>query len=502
MEEIPRRGGNLKLKLRCLVFLFLPVLASGQASKFDAADVHASTDDFSHGGFTPGGRLELRGFTLLDSISLAYSVERSAVAGGPNWLDDDRFDISAKGSASPDPQTGKQMLQALLADRFHLEVHIGEKPTPVFLLTVAKKSSGIARSEASPGSCDPSSENGMMTAKCRGVSMSEFGRDIHQWAGRYVNRPVIDKTGLTGAYDLMLRWATHPGPELNESVFKAAEVQLGLKFTPGTESLPALSVDRVDRTPTPNVPDIAKLLGKQTQFEVADLKLSRPGETQRFRRLPGGRVEIGAMPLQSLLLYGFTLPESRVENLPKWLETDTYDLSAKAPSPDLDTESLRVMVQSLLADRFQLKTHYEDRPQPVYVLTAPKHATKLTESDGSVRSNCKSGAGEAGQVTLTCRNMTMAQFATKIGDFAGSYFDHPVIDKTGLTGAYDFMISWTSKGRYLGDGAADASSSPDPPGGVTAFQAVEKLLGGKVESQKQPRPVLVIDHIDRKPIGN
>ena len=134
------------------------------------------------------------------------------MTGGPNWLDDDRFDISAKGSASPDPQTGKKMLQALLADRFHLEVHTGEKPTPVFLLTVAKKSARIVRSEASAGSCEPSSENGIMTARCPGVLMTEFARDIRQWAGRYLNRPVIDRTGLTGAYDFTLHWATDPGP--------------------------------------------------------------------------------------------------------------------------------------------------------------------------------------------------------------------------------------------------------------------------------------------------
>jgi uncharacterized protein (TIGR03435 family) len=96
----------------------------------------------------------------------------------------------------------------------------------------------------------------------------------------------------------------------------------------------------------------------------------------------------------------------------------------------------------------------------------------------------------------------MPQFAMKIGDFAASYFDHPVIDRTGLTGAYDFTISWTSKRRYLGDSPSGDSTAQDPPGGVTAFQAVEKLLGNKIESQKQPRRVLIIDHMERKPTEN
>ena len=491
----------MKLEI-ALLLLLLPISTSAQVPKFDAADIHASADDFSHGGFSPGGRLELRGFTLLDSISLAYGVERSAITGGPNWLDDDRFDISAKGPASPDSQVGKKMLQALLADRFHLEVHTAEKPTQVFLLTVAKKSPRLVRSEAPSGACEPGRENGIMTARCPGVLMTEFARDIRQWARRYLTRPVVDKTGLPGAYDFTLRWATDPGPEQSQSIFKAVEDQLGLKFVPGIEPLPALSVDKVDRTPTPNVADIEKRLGKYTQFEIADLKPSRPGETRRFQRLPGGRVEAEATPLQFLFLYGFTVSEEKVENLPKWLETDTYDLSAKAPSPELDTESLRAMLRSLLAERFALKTHYEDRPRPVYVLTTPKRPTKLTESDGSVRSNCKTGAGDYGQTVLTCQNMTMSQFAMKIGDFAASYFDCPVIDRTGLNGAYDFTISWTSKLRYLGDSPSGDSTAQDPPGGVTAFQAVEKLLGNKIESRKQPRQVLIIDHMERKPTEN
>jgi uncharacterized protein (TIGR03435 family) len=490
-----------RLKIRVLLLL-LQALASAQTPRFDSADIHASADDFSHGGFSSGGRLELHGFTLLDSVSLAYDVERSAISGGPNWLDDDRFDISAKGPVFPDPEAGRRMLQALLADRFHLEVRTTEKPTPVFLLTVARKSARLARSEASSGGCEPSRENGVMTARCPGVLMTEFARDIHKWASRYLTRPVIDKTGLAGAYDFTLHWATDPGPEQNQSIFKAVEDQLGLKFVPGTEQLPALSVLNVDRRPTPNVPDIEKRLGKYTQFEIADLKPSRPGEIQRFRRLPGGRVEAEAISLQFLFFYGFMTGEGGVENLPKWLETDTYDLSAKAPTADLDTESLRAMLRSLLAERFGLRTHYEDRARPVYVLDAPKHPPKLTESDGSVRSNCKSSAGDYGQTVLTCQNMTMAQFAMKIGNFAASYFDHPVIDRTGLTGAYDFTISWTSKRRYLGDSPSGDSTTQDPPGGVTAFQAVEKLLGNKIESQKQPRPVLIIDHIERKSSEN
>jgi uncharacterized protein (TIGR03435 family) len=160
------------------------------------------------------------------------------------------------------------------------------------------------------------------------------------------------------------------------------------------------------------------------------------------------------------------------------------------------------MLKSLLATRFQLKTHYEDRAEPVYVLTAPQRPTKLKTSDGSVRSDCKSAAGAKGETTLTCHNITIAQFAAKIGDYAGAWFDRPVIDNTGLTGAYDFTIAWASKARYLATQAGADAVTPDPPGGLTAFRAVETLLGDKIESQKQPRRVLVVDQITRKPLDN
>jgi uncharacterized protein (TIGR03435 family) len=490
--------------MRPALLLLLPSLAFGQLPKFDAADIHASTSDFSHGGFLPNGRVELHGWTLLDLIAFAYGVERAAVFGGPNWLDDDRFEVRAKRPAPSTPTIDRQMLQALLAERFHLAAHTEQKPMPVFELTVARKSSAIAPSET-PGECEPSLQDGVMTLRCRGVSMSEFARVIRPLAANYLNLPLVDKTGLTGSYNVTIHW-TRPGIEPSESIFDAVQSQLGLKFVAGTEPLPALTIDHVDRAPAPNPPETGKLLPRYTEFEVADLKPSRPGETQRFRTLPGARVEAQAIPLKTLLLYGYETGERWVANLPKWMETDLYDLSAKAPSPDADNESIREMLKSLLAARFQLKTHYEDRPEPVYVLGPPKRAGKLTPSDGSVHSNCRTAAGTNGETTLTCRNMTMAQLAAKIGDYAPAWFDRPIVNNTGLTGAYDFTVSWASKSRYLAaqnlGTPAGGDAAPDPPGGITAFQAVERLLGDKVESQKQLRPVLVVDRIARTPTAN
>ena len=485
--------------MRPAFLLLLPSLLFGQ-EKFEAADIHASSSDLSDGRFLPNGRVELHGVTMLYLIASAYGIERSAVYGGPDWLDDDRFEVRAKRRMPSAPDADRKMLQALLAERFHLLVHTEQKPTEVFALTVARKSAALARSETQ-GECDPSLRDGVMRLRCHGVSMPEFARVIRQLAPGYLNRPVVDRTGLTGTFEFTLHW-TRPGTEPAESAFQAVEGQLGLKFVATTEMRPALTVDHVDRAPSPNPPDTEKLLPRYTEFEGADLKPSRPGETQRFRILPGGRVEAQAISLQSFLLYAYETGEKSVANLPKWLETDLYDLSAKAPSADVDNESIREMLKSLLAARFQLKAHYEDRLAPVYVLTPPRRPGRLTQSSGSVRANCKTAAGANGETVLTCQNTTMAQLAAKIGDYAGAWFDYPSIDKTGLTGTYDFTVAWASKARYLARPESGDNTTPDPPGGLTAFQAIERLLGDKVETQKAPQRMLTIDRIMRTPIGN
>jgi hypothetical protein len=230
--------------------------------------------------------------------------------------------------------------------------------------------------------------------------MAELGADLRQWAGGQVNRPVVDKTGLGDAYDFKLRWSsTGPSEAVaspRSSIFQALEA-VGLRLVQANEPLAVLSVVSVSRTPTPNVPNIAELLAKATQFDAASLKPSTRGEVRSFNISAGGLIDAHAVPLSFLLLYGYTVSASMVVNAPAWFETDTYDLTAKAPSGSNDRESIRLMLRSLLGDRFQLKTHFEDQPRPAYVLTAPKHPPKLKESDGSVRSNCRSSAGGTGR---------------------------------------------------------------------------------------------------------
>jgi uncharacterized protein (TIGR03435 family) len=166
-----------------------------------------------------------------------------------------------------------------------------------------------------------------------------------------------------------------------------------------------------------------------------------------------------------------------------------------------------------------MKTHYEDRPVTAYTLVAAK--PKLKKADPASRIGCKQGNATStvnlGQIQLpqrlvTCQNMTMAQFADQLQILAGTYVRYPVIDATGLDGAWDFSFTFSpipvtllgavgQRGNPFGPAGTEPGAS-DPVGGSSFFDVIEKQLGLKLEAQKRSYPVFVIDHIEEKPTDN
>jgi uncharacterized protein (TIGR03435 family) len=210
---------------------------------------------------------------------------------------------------------------------------------------------------------------------------------------------------------------------------------------------------------------------------------------------------------------------------PKWLDTDRWDITAKvlaAPggAPPTDMDSMIAMARQLLEDRFQLKTHIEERVVPAYALTASK--PRLQKADPASRSGCNEGPGAEGKdprVTnpmlsrlVTCRNTTMTRFAELLPNIANAlnplngYIRSTVLDSTGLDGAYDFTVSFTPMLGSNPGGApaltgAEARAS-DPNGSVSLSEALSQQLGLKLGLEKRPATVLVIDYIDQKPADN
>jgi uncharacterized protein (TIGR03435 family) len=521
---------------------------------FDIADVHASTPSqfsFFQGGLLRGDRYILRNATLVDLIATAYGVDNDKVVGGPAWLEKDRFDVVAKTVPSASPDSIKLMLQALLADRFKLVVHNDTKPLSVFVLSLGKGKPKLKESDGSASTgCQPVQNQQApqpgtvqnILVACHGLTMDVLAQTLRQFAGGYLNNPVVNSTGLAGSWDFEIKWTgrgqlAQAGSD-RISIFDAVDKQLGLKLEPQKTPLPVIVVDSANEKPTDNPPGITAALPapKPAEFEVAVIKPSLPDATLNGRIDPSGQVNLQGVTLKFLITFAWNFNPNdnhAIVGAPKWLDSAKFDIIAKpstaAPvanagpnSIPFDIDELRAMLRALLIERFKMVVHTEERPINAYTLVAAN--PKLKKADPLNRTGCKEGPGPDGKDPrianpilarlVTCLNMTMPQFAEQLQTIAGGYIFGPVQDSTGLEGAWDFTLNFSTAGQVNGGGgrgggggdSAAAGGAPtiasDPSGALSLFDAVNKQLGLKLELRKRPMPVLVIDHVEEKPTDN
>jgi uncharacterized protein (TIGR03435 family) len=224
--------------------------------------------------------------------------------------------------------------------------------------------------------------------------------------------------------------------------------------------------------------------------------------------------------LNRIIALAWNLPNEQFIVGPKWLETTRVDVTARAfatPNPanqaQLDEDRVRLMLQSLIVDRFQVKWHMEDRPMPAFTIVAD--SPKMTKGDATKRTRCFEGAppGSAAAVKpppfsrlVTCENVSMEQFGQLLPNIAGGYTRVAALDKTGLPGGYDFTLNFSAieqvQGARPDPGGATAGAALDPTGALSLQDAVRRQLGIKLEETKRPVPVLVIDSINETPLDN
>ena len=502
----------------CLAIL-LSNTAFGQSKTptFEVADVHVSAPATrgEDGGFY-AGRVELHGSTMLDLISYAYGVETDNVLGGPAWLNTRRFDIIAKAPAGAKEENLQPMLKALLIERFNLAAHEDKRDMPVFILTAKKgtKLQPAANPEAPPstgrGEGDPALNNHV---KCTSYTMKALAQLLPEVARNFINRPVIDETHLEGAFDFQLDWmgigiyqrakTNADGPPAI-GAFEMLD-KLGLHIEPGKRPSQVIVVDSVNETPTPNLEGVkAKLPDYPKEFDVAEVRPAKPLQLLAGQILgplgratiENGRVEMMSATLNGMIALALNIDARMLVGGPKWMDEDRFDIIAKT-EPSVPFDALREMLNKLLIERFQLVTHKEERPMPVWVLEAGKKP-KLKESDGAARSECK--IENTDHRYYVCRNTTMAQFAQSLPNVSAAYIHAPLLDLTGLQGAYDFRLYWTPRSLLQNAAAKSAETASTPVDEMTVFEAVDKQLGLKLEEQKHPVTVTVIDKVERTPI--
>jgi uncharacterized protein (TIGR03435 family) len=218
-------------------------------------------------------------------------------------------------------------------------------------------------------------------------------------------------------------------------------------------------------------------------FEVASIRVSDSDDRGRCAQfLPGGRflAQGCQIPFMFQLLYG--VHRFQVVNEPPWTHGgfDTfYTIQAKA-AESASNEQLRLMAQNLLADRFQLRFHRETREMDVYAMVVGKNGPKMQSAKDNGKPRGSGGLVSAGPGVMREVNGNMDNVAMALSEQAG----RPVIDKTGLTDAVDFTLEW----------APDGSDDTTHP---SLFVAVQEQLGLRLEPQKLPIEVLVIDHVER-----
>jgi bla regulator protein BlaR1 len=261
---------------------------------------------------------------------------------------------------------------------------------------------------------------------------------------------------------------------------------------------------------------------KLPSFEVATIKPTHSTENRRRMMMTPGKLSIENMPLKPLIEFAFDArSDAQVTGGPDWINTENYTIEAKEDdalaaalekaSPEERAKQVRLMMQSLLIDRFKLKVSRSSKETTVYALVVGKGGPKLTPSSRTEpASEAPNPSGPRmirrgimmtgrGELKGTESNMgLLADILSRQREAEGRV----VLDKTGLTGTYDWSLHWSPEAPAPAFKGADADvpadRSPGPDGsGPTLFTALQEQLGLKLESQKGTVDTIVVDSVER-----
>jgi uncharacterized protein (TIGR03435 family) len=217
------------------------------------------------------------------------------------------------------------------------------------------------------------------------------------------------------------------------------------------------------------------------QFEVASIKPSNADPSSSGINTGNGRLTASNVTLKRCIMGAYSIGPKQIFGGPDWLESDRFDITAKAEQPVGD-HALMTMLQALLAERFKLALHREARPIEAYVLEITKKGPKLEKGDGH-GAKTSNGRGD-----IVATNATMDRFA----EILSRQMDLPVVNQTGLEGVFNLRLRWTPE-----------SDKPPKPGdaavieGPSIFTAVQEQLGLRLHAQRTLVESVVIDHAER-----
>jgi uncharacterized protein (TIGR03435 family) len=277
------------------------------------------------------------------------------------------------------------------------------------------------------------------------------------------------------------------------------------------------------------IPEWVTVAGVTREFDVASVKESKAADDREESNFPLGPGDVyaptngvfsaRAFPLIAYVAFAYKITNTQnsyvSSQLPDWARSNRYDIEARSGQRDVTKDQMRLMMQSLLADRFKLTIHTEIRQVPVLALVLSKAGTTGPQlrphpaNDDSC-STAPSDA-DAGMFPVTCggilgmspvfpgdtraaaRNISMDAIASFLSGLEGG-IDRPVVNRTGLAGNFDFNLEWAPESNTpspIGRGADTVAQGP------SALEALKKQLGLKLKPMKGPVEWMIIDHVER-----
>jgi uncharacterized protein (TIGR03435 family) len=264
---------------------------------------------------------------------------------------------------------------------------------------------------------------------------------------------------------------------------------------------------------------VATVAATKLAFDVASVRQNKSGDKpeSNFPLGPGdmyaqtgGVFSASDQTLITYIAFAYKLTISQAEtvrqHLPEWVMSDRFDIEARTELPDPTKDQMRAMMQTLLADRFQLKAHEEARQLPVFGLVLAKagrmgpqlavHAADASCQTSAQLAACGGltllPASVSGHLHVAAHGVTMGFLARSLTGMGG--LDRPVVDETGLGGRYDFDVEY-ARDTFGADTAA--SGLPAEAAGPTFLEALKEQLGLRLAAQKGPVQVVVVDAVER-----
>jgi uncharacterized protein (TIGR03435 family) len=217
-------------------------------------------------------------------------------------------------------------------------------------------------------------------------------------------------------------------------------------------------------------------------FDAASIKLADPVSPESSMHWGPGQLHIRGMSLKGLILSAYDVKPYQVLGGPKWLDTDRYDIVAKMEAPARGRDGqprIQAALRSLLSERFRLRVHEGNKTTAGYALVVAKSGLRIRPVAGPAANGSGYGPSMA--------NVKAASMDTIASVFAG-VLSQPVVNRTGLDGAYDFRIEFSP------EGAPEAAAASEKP---SIFTVVQESLGLKLEARKVPMRVVVVDRAEK-----